>query len=237
MADENWQKVREVFDSALRQKPEERRRFVDEVCGEDKTLLAEVESLLLSLGSAESFMETPAVAKVAEAIEAETRHLEKGQTFGHYEIVEQIGEGGMGEVYLAKDTRLNRQVALKLLAWHITSDKNRVSRFRQEAFATSALNHPNIVTIYEIGDWQGNDFIATEFVDGITLRSLLCQKRTSVSEARPALQIAGSLRRTARELFTATSNRKHNDSRRRRNSKILDRIAKYKPRKWSSSVS
>jgi serine/threonine protein kinase len=123
MADENWQKVREVFDSALRQKPEERRRFVDEVCGEDKTLLAEVESLLLSLGSAESFMETPAVAKVAGVIEAENRHLEKGQTFGHYEIVEQIGEGGMGEVYLAKDTRLNRQVALKLLSSHITATK------------------------------------------------------------------------------------------------------------------
>ena len=194
MADENWQKVREVFDSALRQKPEERRRFVDEVCGEDKTLLAEVESLLLSLGSAESFMETPAVAKVAGVIEAENRHLEKGQTFGHYEIVEQIGEGGMGEVYLAKDARLNRQVALKLLSSHITGDKNRVSRFRQEAFATSALNHPSIVTIYEIGDWEGNDFIATEFVDGITLRRLLGKQKTSVSEALDlALQIAGAL--------------------------------------------
>ena len=194
MADQNWQKVREVFDSALRQKPDERRTFVEEVCGEDKTLLAEVESLLLSLGSAESFMETPAVAKVADVIEAEMRHLEKGQNLGHYEIIEQIGEGGMGEVYLAKDTRLNRQVALKLLANHITADKNRVSRFRQEAFATSALNHPNIVTIYEIGEWQGSHFIATEFVDGITLRSLLGEKKTSVSEALElALQIAGAL--------------------------------------------
>jgi serine/threonine protein kinase/Tfp pilus assembly protein PilF len=194
MADQNWQKVREVFDLALRQKPDERRRFVSEVCGDDKTLLAEVESLLLSLGSAESFMETPAVAKVAEAIEAESKHLERGQNFGHYEIIEQIGEGGMGEVYLAKDTRLNRQVALKLLSAHITEDKNRASRFRQEAFATSALNHPNIVTIYEIGEWQGSHFIATEFVDGITLRSLLGKKKTSVGEALDlALQIAGAL--------------------------------------------
>jgi len=194
MADEKWQKVREVFDSALRRRPEERRRFVDEACGEDKTLLAEVESLLSSLDSAESFMETPAVAKVAGVIAAETKHLERGQNLGHYEIIEQIGEGGMGEVYLAKDTRLNRQVALKLLAAHITEDKNRASRFRQEAFATSALNHPNIVTIYEIGEWQGRDFIATEFVDGITLHSLLGKKKTSVSEALDlALQIAGAL--------------------------------------------
>src|SRR6476659_569546 len=183
MADEQWQKVREIFDSALRGKPEERLRFVNQACDEDETLLAEVESLLSSLESAGSFMETPAVAKVAEAIEAESKHLEKGQDFGHYEIIEQIGAGGMGEVYLAKDTRLNRQVALKLLSAHITEDKNRASRFRQEAFATSALNHPNIVTIYEIGAWQDSDFIATEFIDGITLRTLLAKKKLSVNAA------------------------------------------------------
>jgi len=194
MAAENWQKVREVFDSALGRPPEERQKFVNEICGGDKTLLAEVESLLLSLDSAESFMETPAVAQVAGAIQAEVKHLEAGQKLGNYEIIKQIGEGGMGEVYLSKDTRLNRQVALKLLGTHISEDKNRASRFRQEAFATSALNHPNIVTIYEIGEWQGRDFIATEFVDGVTLRSLLGRKNRSVSEALDlALQIAGAL--------------------------------------------
>ena len=91
MADEKWQKVREIFDSALRRKPEERRKFVIETCGGDKTLLAEVESLLSSLDSAESFMETPAVAKVAGVIEAETKPLERGKCFGHYEILRQIG--------------------------------------------------------------------------------------------------------------------------------------------------
>src|SRR5215204_343747 len=99
MADENWRKVREIFDLALRQKPEERYKFVRQACGEDNKLRSEVESLLLSLDSAESFMETPAVAKVADIIEAETKKFERGKCFGHYEIIEQIGIGGMGEVY------------------------------------------------------------------------------------------------------------------------------------------
>src|SRR6266540_2437657 len=102
MADENWEKVREIFDSALRRQPEERRRFVHEACGKDKTLLAEVESLLSSLDSADGFLERPAVAEVADVIQAEQKKLKTGKCFGHYEIVEQIGAGGMGEVYLAE---------------------------------------------------------------------------------------------------------------------------------------
>src|SRR5687768_6342033 len=101
MADENWQQLRKIFDDALRHKPEERQNFVRRACGENKPLLTEVESLLSSLNSADSFLETPAVAKVADVIEAETKKLEKGKRFGHYEIIEQIGTGGMGEVYLA----------------------------------------------------------------------------------------------------------------------------------------
>ncbi len=98
----------------MQQKPEERRRFAIKACGDDKTLLAEVESLLASHDGAESFMETPAVAGVADVIEAEHK-LETGKCFGHYEIIEQIGSGGMGEVYLAKDQKLDRQVAVKIL--------------------------------------------------------------------------------------------------------------------------
>src|SRR5687768_17665228 len=112
MPDADWQKVREIFDSALRRQPDERRRFVLAACGDDQALLAEVESLLSSHYNAASFMETPAVAKVADMIESETK-LEKGSSFGHYEIIHQIGAGGMGEVYLAQDRRLNRMVALK----------------------------------------------------------------------------------------------------------------------------
>ena len=129
MADEKWQKMREIFDDALHRQPEERRRFVSQACGDDKILLAEVESLLSPLDSARSFMETPAVAKVASVIEAETKKLETGRCFGHYEIIEQIGAGGMGEVYLAKDKKLDCKVAVKILNEKISQDESNFKRF------------------------------------------------------------------------------------------------------------
>ena len=192
--DDNWRKVREIFDSAIRRQPEERQKFVAAACGEDQSLRVEVESLLSSLDAAEVFLETPVVSKVAGVIHPKTILLESGTQLQHYEIVKQIGAGGMGEVFLAKDTNLNRKVALKLLAAHITEEQNGISRFRQEAFATSALNHPNIVTIYEIGKWRGRDFIVTEYIEGETLRERLRGRRFSASEAvSVALQIASAL--------------------------------------------
>jgi len=164
MADENWAKVREVFDLALRRKPEERRKFVIEVCGGDRVLLAEVESLLDSLDSAESFMETPAVAKVANEIEVEQKKLETGKCFGHYEIIRQIGTGGMGEVYLANDRKLDRQVAVKILNEKFSRDESNLRRFTQEAKAASGLNHPNILVIHEIGESDEARYIVSEFI-------------------------------------------------------------------------
>src|ERR1043166_419825 len=117
------------------------------------------------------------------------------ESIGRYRIVEKLGVGGMGEVYLAEDTRLGRKVALKLLSEEFTQNRDRLNRFDQEAYAASALNHPNILTIYEMGDEGGRHYIATEFVDGVTLRKRLSSGVPMELEEvlDIAIQIAGAL--------------------------------------------
>lgn len=194
MADNSWQKVREVFDSALRRRPEERRRFVNEACRDDELLLTEVESLLSSLGNAESFMETPAVANVADIIESQPDELECGKCFAHYEIIEQIGAGGMGEVYLARDKKLDRKVAVKILNEKLGGDESNLVRFVQEAKAASALDHPNILVIHEIGSSEHVNYIVSEFIKGKTLREILNQSSLTLSDTlNISIQIAGAL--------------------------------------------
>src|SRR5213596_1190310 len=104
------------------------------------------------------------------------------ESISRYRILEKLGSGGMGEVFLAEDTKLGRKVALKLLAEELTQNRDRLSRFDQEAYAASALNHPNILTIYEMGDEGGRHFIATEFIDGITLRERLGSSAMDLAE-------------------------------------------------------
>ena len=194
MADAKWQRVREIFDSALARQPQERRKFVNEVCGDDKTLLAEVESLLSSHDSAESFMETPAVAKVADVIEGKPRKLETGKCLGHYEIITQIGEGGMGEVYLAKDKKLDRKVAVKILNEEFSQDESNLKRFVSEAKAASALNHPNILTIYEFGEAEDMRFIVSEYIEGKTLREIVRESKLRLPQILDiSIQITGAL--------------------------------------------
>lgn len=193
MADDNWEQIRRIFDDALLLAPAERLEYARRACKGNKFLLTEIETLLASHDNADSFLEAPVFEKIAGTNEPRDR-IKTGEHLAHYEIIEQIGEGGMGDVYLAVDPRLNRKVAVKLLAGHITEDKMRVSRFRQEAYATSALNHPNIVTIHEIGRWLDRDFIVTEFIGGVTLREWLRKGKLSVGEAIDvALQVASAL--------------------------------------------
>ncbi|HKZ80547.1 MAG TPA: serine/threonine-protein kinase, partial [Pyrinomonadaceae bacterium] len=194
MAYENWQKVREVFDAALRQEPEDRQNYLNEACGDDKDLLTEVESLFSSFDKSDDFMETPAVAQVADIIESDTKRLERGTRFGHYEIIRQIGIGGMGEVYLAKDQKLDRRVAIKILNEKFGRDESNLKRFVHEAKAASALNHPNILVIHEIGESEDAHYIVSEFIEGRTLREVLTQSQMSLEKVLDlAIHIASAL--------------------------------------------
>ncbi|HZI47712.1 MAG TPA: protein kinase, partial [Pyrinomonadaceae bacterium] len=160
----------------------------------DEALRREVESLLSSLEEADDFIETPAGDVAAELLGTHKSALESGQQIENYRIVRQLGSGGMGEVYLAEDIRLNRKVALKLLPAHFTVNPDRVRRFEREARAASALNHPNIVTIYEIRQSDSTHFIATEFVDGKTLRQLMNEKPLKLGEIlNVGIQVADAL--------------------------------------------
>ncbi|HJX91525.1 MAG TPA: protein kinase, partial [Pyrinomonadaceae bacterium] len=178
MKTEHWAAVERLYDAALERAAEERAAFLSEACGGDEELRSEVESLLAYQDRAKDFIETPAL-QIAGELMANGRSLVAGQSLNHYTILELLGVGGMGEVYLAEDTRLKRRVALKLLPAELTANSDRLRRFKQEARAASALNHPNILTIYEIGQAEsiyeicGADdihYIAAELIEGITLR-------------------------------------------------------------------
>ncbi|MBA4123818.1 MAG: protein kinase [Acidobacteria bacterium] len=182
-----WQKVKKIFDAALKLAPDERGKFLDENCDENKTLRREVENLLASFND-DSFMEQPAATELASLIVERNSKLTDGEQIAHYQILSQIGAGGMGEVYLAKDTRLHRKIALKILPAALSNDQDRLRRFEQEACAASALNHPNILTIYEIGETAKTRYIATEFIEGETLRDKLERDEMNLKEI---LDIAG----------------------------------------------
>jgi serine/threonine protein kinase len=195
MKSEEWKQIDELFQQALNLAPAERAAFLNRTCDGKEHLRQQVESLLANYEQSDSFLEHPPGEIAAELLTSERSRFQEGQFIGQYQVIQYLGAGGMGEVYLARDPRLNRRVAIKVLPHPFISDSNRVRRFEQEAYAASALNHPNIVTIHEVGQVDDAHFIVAEYVEGETLgRRLKRSGPMSVGEALDvALQVANAL--------------------------------------------
>src|SRR5213595_3196827 len=188
------QRVEEIFHAALDQEPDRVGAFLDAACEGDELLRRKVEALLASHELAGNFIETPVAGIATRIIENGQADLLVGRTIGHYKISKRIGTGGMGEVYLATDMTAGRKAALKLLPERFTGDAERLTRFEQEARALVGLNHPNILTIYEIGEDDSTHYIASELIEGETLRQRLMRGRIQVGEAVDiAIQVASAL--------------------------------------------
>ncbi|HEU0210264.1 MAG TPA: protein kinase [Candidatus Udaeobacter sp.] len=187
MKPQRWQQINDLFQSAVERAPEERAAFLAQACHGDEGLRRELESLIALDERVENFIETPAFEVAPELLTNERTGAMMGALIGHYRVESLIGIGGMGEVYLARDEQLGRKVALKFLPARLTADETQLSRFKSEARAASALNHPNILTVYEINTDGNRQFIATEFIEGVTLRASLADGRMNL---RAALDIA-----------------------------------------------
>jgi eukaryotic-like serine/threonine-protein kinase len=184
-----WPRAEELFHNALEHSPETRRTFLDKACGEDTELRRQVETLLSQDEQAGSFLEKPALAGAI----AEEFHM-IGKTLGHYRISSQIGKGGMGEVFQAKDQVLGRDVAIKVLPGEFARDADRVSRFQREAKVLASLNHPNIAAIHGLEKSGETNFLVLELVEGETLADRIKAGPIPVEESlKLALQIAEAL--------------------------------------------
>jgi len=178
---ERWQRVRELFERAFEEKPADVGAWLDGHGVDDWQVREEVVSLLQHHAGAGSFLDNPAGERLAEFIAAD-RPLEPGQVLGQYRIVRDIGGGGQGRIYLANDERLGRPVALKALSSDFTADLSHRERLRREASAAAALSHPGICTVYALEEFDGELYIASEFVDGHTLRTEITQGRPTANE-------------------------------------------------------
>ena len=194
MKAERFKQVDQILQATLDRDPFEREAFLDESCGGDTILRGEVEALIAYDEKTSSFIERPAFEVAAEMMAGEQSEIVAGQAIGPYQIASRLGSGGMGDVYLAHDSRLGRKVALKILPDYFTHDTERLQRFKQEARSASALNHPNILTIYEIGQVDRIHFIATEFIDGEKLRQPMTSTQMNLGEVLDiTTQVAAAL--------------------------------------------
>ncbi|MFN0110563.1 MAG: protein kinase domain-containing protein [Blastocatellia bacterium] len=209
MTAERWQQIDQLLDAALELPTAERAAFLDQACSNNSELRRKVESLLRSEEEAKSFIEAPAAAFAAEMLSekdystqigssqpysSQPRISQFGRQIQRYRILSLLGAGGMGEVWLAEDIRLGRKLALKFLHEKFASDIDRIRRFEQEGKVISALNHPNILTIYEIGHTENTLFIVIEYIEGQTLRQRMKAGRMTLTQAIDvARQVASAL--------------------------------------------
>ena len=202
MKPERWHRIEQLYHAALERAANQRGAFLAQECADDAKLRSEVEMLIAANEQAGGFLAAPALDLQAKKIAAEdsdpTHAIQLGQEINHYRIISRIGAGGMGEVFLARDNRLDRRVALKLLPLQYTQNAERMQRFVREAKAASGLNHPNIITIYEIGEATTElgktQFIATEFIEGETLRTWAVDSEKRIGQVlRIGVQVASAL--------------------------------------------
>jgi serine/threonine protein kinase len=185
MTPERWQMVRGILQSAMGMRPDERGAFLDRECASDPSLRKDVDEYLSIDGKLDpDFLESPAAQQVAlpASTAASTTMLSAGTRLGPYEIQALLGAGGMGEVYRARDTRLNRIVAIKVIPRALSSDPFRKQRFEREAKAISALQHPNICTLYDVGQQDGTYFLVMEYLEGETLAKRLQKGRLPLEQ-------------------------------------------------------
>jgi serine/threonine protein kinase/Tol biopolymer transport system component len=183
MSPSRYEQINTLLDQLLETPVHEREAVLEQSCPGDEDLKATIEGLLKAYESTDGFLDAPAVALLIRDQHAHQERVDlTGAMIGGYQILRPLGAGALAEVWLARDKRLPRRVALKILRSNLVRDPNQILRFQQEAHAASALSHPNIVTIYEIGESEGFHFIAQEFVDGVTLRNRLGNQAMPLDE-------------------------------------------------------
>jgi serine/threonine protein kinase len=175
---DDWPRIKRVLEGALACEGADRQAFLTEACGTDAVLRARIDSLLTAEDRVGAFLETPAAVLLESGINEDL----SGRVIGSYQLMSRIGAGGMGEVYLAHDMKLDRRVALKVLSSDLAADGDRLRRFHQEARAASSLNHPHIIVVHDVGVFDGRPYMVTEFVDGETLRHRLQQGRLPIQD-------------------------------------------------------